>query len=89
MANKPWNPRRFKNEIADAIKEMHRLSCSLARETTAVAENQSEAQAIDIELIREGADDLKRCVDRLVLLWEVSAFPDENEDGILGKLEIL
>jgi hypothetical protein len=88
MASKPWNPRKLKNEIADAMKEMHRLSCALSKESTAVIENQKDTQAVDIELIGEGAHELKKCMDRLVMLWEIAGYPNDDE-GILFRLGIL
>jgi len=88
MPHKPWNPRKLKNEIADAMKEMHRLSCALARESTAVIQNENKTRYLDVELIHEGADDLKKCMDRLLLLWDIAGYPEDG-DGILSELEIL
>ena len=82
---KPWNPRKFKDEIADALSKVHQLSCSLAKDSTAFMNAQSDVQAIDIELFKESVDDLKMATDRLSLLWEIAAFPDKNE-GLLEKL---
>lgn len=88
MAHKPWNPRKLKNEIAEALANVHRLSCALAKESTAVIQNQGEAQYIDVELMREGAEDLKRWTDKLSLLWEIAAYPDD-EEGVLFKSGLL
>lgn len=88
MSRKPWNPRKLKNEIADALKEMHRLSCALAAETTVVVQNQDKTKAIDIDLIREGAEDLRKCMDYLSILWEVAGYPDDPT-GVLEENKLL
>lgn len=88
MADKPWNPRRLKNEIADGLREVHRLSCALAKESTAIMQNEKDAQQVDIDLMREGADDLKATLDRILLLWNVAGYPDED-DGVLTKEGLL
>lgn len=88
MPRKPWNPRKLKNEITDALKEMHRLSCALAAETSTVVQNENKTKAIDIELIREGAEDLRKCMDYLAILWEIAGYPDETT-GVLEEKKIL